>query len=447
MRKYLHVIICSVVAYVLIGAGVFCLFNFVTKARETERGTVMNRITEKYRALSLSNPELHGQALLDSVFESFDTSGYSKNAIPSSVLYVPTAAVGRVQGGCLSPNSNYQYIWTVPTGNKYEGFIIFDYEDLNGNRLLLISEGAVLVGFVITLAVLLYIQRSVIKPFDDFSDYPEKISRNEIADNLPESKNRYFGRYIWGMNMLNDKLRNDRKRITELSGDKQALLTTIAHGIKTPVANIKLYADAISTGLYQPDGVPNESDSKVAEKINKNADEIHTLVKEMIANASSGLVDYTPSISSFYADEVVNVIKQKYSTRFDVLRIPFTADCRNNLLLKSDRDGITRILSQLIENAIKYGDGTGISLLIEKADDGMSFTVTNKGSTIPPNEIPYVFNSFWRGSAAADIEGNGVGLFEANYIAKKLYGNMLVKSSSGETSFTLWLPISIDITR
>ena len=78
----------------------------------------------------------------------------------------------------------------------------------------------------------------------------------------------------------------------------------------------------------------------------------------------------------------------------------------------------------------------------------MNFIVTNRGSFIPAGEIPYVFNSFWRGASSEGVEGSGVGLFEANHIARKLYGNMRVKSApasegaAAETSFTLWLPIS-----
>ena len=448
MKKFIKIMIFIFFLYVLIGACVFLLYNTVTNARAAERGTVMNRITESYVSAASEASSLHGQELLDSVFSSFDTSCYSSGAIPTSASFVSFASIGLSEVGRLNSNSESQYVWAASTGNSDEGFIIFDYAGIKGIKLLLISEGAVLIGFLITFFVMLYIEREVLKPFADFREYPEMLSRNEITENIPESKSRYFGRYIWGMNMLNDRLKNDRKRITEMSGDKQALLTTIAHGIKTPVANIKLYADAISTGLYQPDGIPNESDSAVAAKINKNADEIHALVKEMIENASSGLVDFTPSITTFYAEELISVVTSKYSTRFDVLRIPFTAECRNNMLLKSDREGITRILSQLIENAIKYGDGTGISLLIEKASDGMNFVVTNRGSFIPAGEIPYVFNSFWRGASSEGVEGSGVGLFEANHIARKLYGNMRVKSTpasegaAAETSFTLWLPIS-----
>ena len=93
-------------------------------------------------------------------------------------------------------------------------------------------------------------------------------------------------------------------------------------------------------------------------------------------------------------------------------------------MINSDKDGIQRILTQFMENAIKYGDGRGITVVVDKNDDGYVFSVKDKGSKVPENEIPYVFNSFWRGSNAEQVEGNGLGLYEASFIARKLGGDV-----------------------
>ena len=50
-----------------------------------------------------------------------------------------------------------------------------------------------------------------------------------------------------------------------------------------------------------------------------------------------------------------------------------------------------------MENAIKYGDGSGIDIAFEKQEEGYYFTVKNSGKPLPDNEIPYIFKSFWRG--------------------------------------------------
>lgn len=224
--------------------------------------------------------------------------------------------------------------------------------------------------------------------------------------------------------------------------ERQALLTTIAHGIKTPVVNIKLYASAIDTGLYQQNGRANEADAEIARMIDKNADESASLVKEMVDNTTIGMIDYEPEISSFYVKELVDFIQTEFENRFQVHRISYRLDCSTETIINSDKIGLIRILSQILENAIKYGDGTGILIGIEKQEEGFYFTIRNKGKLVSEKEIPYIFNSFWRGSNAENIEGRGIGLFEAKIIASRLGGNIIAKriSETQEMEFVVFIP-------
>ena len=217
------------------------------------------------------------------------------------------------------------------------------------------------------------------------------------------------------------------------------MLTTIAHGIKTPVSNITLYASSIETGLYQPDRKPNQSDAAIAAKIQNNAGDINRLVEEMINTSSTGMVDFEPKIQAFYINEVEEYIREEYSNRLEVQRIPLEIDCCHNAMINSDKSGIFRIITQLMENAIKYGDGTGIKVSIDKQEEGYYFSVKNRGKTLPENEIPYIFGSFWRGSNAQGIKGSGIGLFEARTIASRLGGDIYVKQDDGEIEFILFI--------
>lgn len=242
--------------------------------------------------------------------------------------------------------------------------------------------------------------------------------------------------------MLGDKIKYDKKRINHLTKERQTFITTIAHGIKTPIANIKLYANAIETGLYREDGIPDKSDSEIALKIDKNVDDISNNVTEIIKTSSEGLIDFTPEIQPFYATEIKDSIEGIYSSRLSVLRIPYEFKSLDKTIIQSDKKGIVRILSQLVENAIKYGDGIGIYMKSEKLDDGHYFTVRNKGEKIPENEVPYIFTYFWRGSNSIEIEGSGIGLFEAKQITKRLSGDISVRyiDSTKETEFAVYIP-------
>ena len=125
----------------------------------------------------------------------------------------------------------------------------------------------------------------------------------------------------------------------------------------------------------------NESDAEVAAKISKNADDITEIVKELIDKASGGVVDFEPEISSFYLTELTDFLSDEYGKRLDVLRIPYKFEVEDNAMIKSDKNGLCRILSQLLENAIKYGNGEGIFVNITKDDEGY-FKLTEAGEIL-----------------------------------------------------------------
>ena len=81
-----------------------------------------------------------------------------------------------------------------------------------------------------------------------------------------------------------------------------------------------------------------------------------------------------------------------------------------------------------------------IWVMIEKKEEGHYFTVKNNGVTISRNEIPYLFNSFWRGSNAGTVEGSGIGLYEAKQIAMRLSGDVLARETDDGMEFVVYIP-------
>lgn len=286
---------------------------------------------------------------------------------------------------------------------------------------------------------LIFIYLNILKPFVRLSEYPERIAKMPDTDKLPETRNRRFGKFIWSMNMLRDVLINERNRSERLEGQRRTLLASVAHGVKTPVTNIRLYAEAIKTGLYSENGSDNAA---LAEKIDRNAEKIQSLVKELIETSASAASSYTPEITSFYISEMAKIISGEYTERMNISHIPFDVECRSEHIMNSDLYGLVRIVSQLIENAVKYGNGEGIKVSIESDPDGVCISVCNKGELLPEEELLFIFDSFRRGSNSHDVEGSGIGLFTARTIASALGGSVAARrlEDSGEMEFTVYIP-------
>ena len=247
------------------------------------------------------------------------------------------------------------------------------------------------------LSALLIGNHLMVRPFHTLSEYPEKIAKGRLAEGIPQSSSGLFRKYIWGMNMLKDEMSRKDRSLRAMEKDRQTLIISIAHGIKTPLSNIRLYAEAIERGIYHEDKKPNAGDAEKAEKIRQNVEKVEVLLKEILDSSAGAETDYRPVIGSFYLKEILDDIRKEYSGRMELLHIPFETVCENNPLLSSDRDGIVNILSQLLDNAVKYGSGQGISLHMGRQDEDVIFSVKNKGNILSEEECAYVFKSFWRG--------------------------------------------------
>jgi len=436
MRKYIGKYILLFVICLVIGLSAY-LFITVTNDRSTgQRNTLMNRTANELSSKDAADIENELTALVSS--NKWEEE-YGRSNVPTDVRFIRADS----GNGSYSQLWDGDSIWSISQDGEIKGFLVFSFRDDHVIRSVVISEVIVGICFLISALFFIYIDRKVIMPFNRLSDYPERIAKNENADALPESKNRYFGKYIWGMNMLRDRLSGDTRKLRQLEKEQLTLVSTIAHGIKTPVANIKLYSEAIGSGLYRDNGIPDEKDAEVAGKIAKNADDITELVKELLDSASKGVVVFEPVIETFYLTEIEEFIRREYDNRLSILRIPYKVDMKSRVMINSDKNGICRIITQLLENAVKYGDGRGITITVDKNEDGYFFSVRDIGSRIPDSEMPYVFNSFWRGSNANNVEGNGLGLYEAAFIARKLGGDITVRylEDSEETEFEVFLPL------
>lgn len=429
--KRLYILI--MIIYLGLATGLFFYVRTQDSRSYQERNVFINRFTAQ---VSSRDDELTSELIEEiySLEKSSYKSQFGSDILPDKISYV--SLEDKIPNESDYGDQRLAYVYDE-YGN-ISGLLLFEYAE-NGNKHYLTYLVVIACSLLIIIAFIIYLQIRILKPFEDLTDYAVKISKNEISQKLPESRNRYFGKFIWGVNMLSDQIQGDKERIGKLMKERQTMLTTIAHGIKTPVSNITLYASSIETGLYQPDRKPNQVDAEIATKIEKNAGDINRLVEEMINTSSTGMVDFEPKIQAFYINEVEDFIREEYSNRLEVQRIPLDIDCCHNAMINSDKSGILRILTQLMENAIKYGDGTGIKVAIDKQEEGYYFSVKNRGKTLPENEIPYIFGSFWRGSNAQGIKGSGIGLFEARTIASRLGGDIYVKQEDGEIEFILFI--------
>lgn len=269
---------------------------------------------------------------------------------------------------------------------------------------------------LIMIGLLLYIYRHIITPFGRLNDVPQELAKGNLAVPIPEEKSRFLGRFTWGINLLRESIEDSRKKEITMQRDKKLLLLSLSHDIKTPLSAIKLNAKALAKGLYKNE----EKRRNAAESINARADEIEDFVSEITKAASEDFMSFTVVMGEEFLSRIVARISARYMPQLAVSGTEFIIQKYDDCILSCDPDRLAECLQNLIENAMKYGDGKRIELSFDKMDDCELITVSNTGCTLETKELPQIFESFHRGNNAGKIQGNGLGLF----ICKRLMSLM-----------------------
>jgi signal transduction histidine kinase len=270
--------------------------------------------------------------------------------------------------------------------------------------------------FLLILILLVYIRRNIIVPFGRLNTVPQELAKGNLAVPIPEEKSRMFGKFTWGVNLLREKIEGDRQKELSMQRDKKLLLLSLSHDIKTPLSAIKLNAKALARGLYKDE----EKRRSAAESINSRADEIEHFVSEITKAASEDFMEFEVTQGEVFLSSILRRLSDRYAQQLAVSGTKFTIDRFDDCILSCDPDRLAECLQNLIENAVKYGDGRQIGLSFDKMDGCELITVSNTGCSLEEKELPQIFESFHRGSNAENVQGNGLGLF----ICKRLMSLM-----------------------
>jgi len=312
--------------------------------------------------------------------------------------------------------SDSHYVIRDINGQLYR----IDYSDdatSDHSRILICTELIIAVSFAVVMLILLYIRKNIIKPFNHISELPYELSKGNITAPLTENKSRYFGKFIWGLDMLREQIENSKVREIEHIRNEKTLLLSLSHDIKTPLSAVKLYSEAIEKGLYSD----IERCRSAAKNISEKVDVIESYVKDIISNTSNSVIDYEIKVYDVYQSEVMKKVLKSYKDRFEANGTQLKDEVSGDCLLHVDPDRLAEVLQNILDNAIKYGNGKLITISYSDEESYRLITVSNSGCTLPENELSHIFNSFWRGSNTGNKPGSGLGL----YICRKLMNDML----------------------
>jgi two-component system phosphate regulon sensor histidine kinase PhoR len=235
----------------------------------------------------------------------------------------------------------------------------------------------------------------------------------------------------------------DITRLKELDRLKSQFVATVSHELRTPLANIKLYLSLLRRSQA-------EREPHYFQTLETETERLTTMIEDLLdlSRLDTELkVEFRPLALGDLLREIIKTQRPVCANK----RIDLVFKATDQPLVMGNRDRLIQVFTNLLANAIAYtpaGDSIHVRMGIStSADDklGAYVEVEDTGVGIPADELPYVFDRFYRGRMAQQlkIHGSGLGLAIVREIIESHGGNISVSSDIGKgTCFRLWLPLA-----
>lgn len=214
---------------------------------------------------------------------------------------------------------------------------------------------------------------------------------------------------------------------------RDEVLAVVSHDLRNPLGNMRLAADALA-------GDPAEL-ARTLPIIRRSVRRMQSLIDDLVDAANIRARGLTLTPTTIETSTFVSHLVADFQGAFEEKSVKLVADVRAHVSLKCDPGRIAQVVSNLLNNALKFTEPGGTVTLSVVADDlEATFRVHDTGSGIDPSEIERVFDREWQAEETAHL-GSGMGLYIAKSVINAHSGRIWVESELGHGStFAFTLP-------
>ncbi|MDI6600405.1 MAG: ATP-binding protein [Thermoanaerobacteraceae bacterium] len=293
----------------------------------------------------------------------------------------------------------------ITTENGITGAIFMHAPIYNINRTMMGAFHLVIISAIISVfiaAVLIYFasRRKISIPLVEMSQAATKISSGNFDVKLDEKRDDEIGQLAHALNLMARDLGN-------LEEMRRSFVANVSHELRSPLTSIRGYI----TGIL--DGTIDEKDrEKYLNVVLQESRRLTTLINDLLdlTQIQSGQISL--NMVEFDINEVIRLTVIKLEYRLNEKNIEFIPEFEDdNLMVYADRDRMEQVVYNLLDNAIKYcREGGTIWIRTFKRDGKAYVSVRDNGAGIKEEDLPYIFERFYKGDKARTDTSSGLGL-------------------------------------
>ncbi|HEY9061710.1 MAG TPA: ATP-binding protein [Pseudobacteroides sp.] len=455
----LTIVICLAIAGISLS---FVIRNYISEQKENELVLKAQVIAQSTKHFFVKNENPHDY--INTINHLDSNLGTEVWAVDENGIVIAAAAehlncegsklssaeLKEMQSGRLTVSNGYSEYFKDPVirvttpiidKNKVIGAVIV-YSPVKGideatRRLVFMMIFAAIISLSIALIFCIYTSKKIAKPVQKMAEASMEVADGNKFTHVPISTEfKEFNQLAGSFNHMLERIEQNEKRMKDFVGN-------VSHELKSPLTSIKGFIEALIDGK----GKTAERTQKFLSIMDKEANRLIKLIDDLlILCKADSIVKVEP--------QKINIIKliQEVITNFEVNAhqklVSFKLDCASKLLYaKVEPHSLKQIMINLLDNAIKYSpENSQILVTVSPNSNEVEISITDRGPGIPEEDIPNIWDRFYRVDKARSREtgGTGLGLAIVKELIDKNGGEISVKSNIGKgTTFKFKLPIAV----
>lgn len=300
-----------------------------------------------------------------------------------------------------------------------------------------VSKGMIVLvlsmGVSLILAILIAIGFSLVftKPLKKMNDMAMKLADNDYTAKTDIHQNDEIGTLAHNLDILSKRLLLSSEESARLEQMRRDFVANVSHELRTPITVIRGSLEALN------DGVVTE-ESKVKEYYGQMLNEskgLQRLVTDLLDLSRLQNMDFHIEMAQVYICDAVSDVIRSAKSIGESKNIEFIVEkTTENCTVTGDYDRLRQMLMTILDNAVKFSPQNGKISIKLSYDNGLNISIKDQGAGISEEDLPYIFDRFYKTKSVDNTNGTGLGLAIANQIAIRHEAQIQVLSTKDEGS-------------
>ncbi|MBI6872951.1 HAMP domain-containing sensor histidine kinase [Clostridium aciditolerans] len=281
-----------------------------------------------------------------------------------------------------------------------------------------------LFAIVISCIVIYYFsQKIIVKPLAQINYVADKISKGEVDKRVSIKSKDEIGVLAESFNSMADSLE-------EVEKNRREFISNVSHEIRSPITSIKGFIGGILDGV-----IPKEKENYYLSIAYEETQRLTRLVNDLLDLSAIEAGQFKLRIEEIDINEIIRLCVIKFEQKIKEKNLKVDVLMQDdNLYVAADRDRINQVVTNLVDNAIKYVKKDGnVKICTKSKGDKALISVFNDGPTIPENDLKYIWNRFYKGDKSRTSKiSTGLGLSIVRSILTQLGEDIWIENKESQ---------------